>query len=192
MTARPTWLVAGLGNPGPRYRHTRHNVGFMVVDELARRLPAGAARQRFDGEIIETTWGGARVVLLKPRTYMNRSGSSVAPAARWYRVPYERLLIVYDDLDLPFGQIRLRPSGSSGGHNGLTSVLDSLGTEDVPRLRIGIGRPEQRSAVAHVLSRFSAEEEAALPDLIALAADAVETWMREGIDVAMNRFNRRR
>ncbi|MBX6341623.1 MAG: aminoacyl-tRNA hydrolase, partial [Thermomicrobiaceae bacterium] len=172
MADRGVWLIAGLGNPGPKYARTRHNVGFMVVDELTRRLGPGERRRRFDAEIAEVPVPGGRLVLLKPQTFMNLSGNAVAPAARWYRVPLERLLVVYDDLDLPFGQIRLRPSGSSGGHNGLTSVIQQLGTDRVPRLRVGISRPIQGTTVAYVLSRFSPEEERALPEVIARAADA--------------------
>ncbi|MDI3341019.1 MAG: aminoacyl-tRNA hydrolase [Sphaerobacter sp.] len=190
MTERPTWLIVGLGNPGPRYAATRHNIGFMVVDELARRFPPGETRRRFDSELIETTGPRGRVVLLKPQTYMNLSGNAVAPTARWYRVPLDRILIIYDDLDLPFGRIRLRPGGSSAGHNGLASVLQMLGTERVPRLRVGIGRPANGNTVGYVLSRFRPEEERRLPDIIALAADAALAWYQDGIDAAMNMYNR--
>jgi PTH1 family peptidyl-tRNA hydrolase len=190
MTERLTWLIAGLGNPGRRYAGTRHNIGYMVTDELARRLPPGERRDRFDGEIIETGEPQGRIALLKPETFMNLVGNSVAPAARWYRVPPERLLVIYDDLDLRYGQLRLRPGGSSGGHRGLTSVIERLGTEDVPRLRIGIGRPEHGNTVPYVLSRFSPEEERVLPEIIATAADAALSWYREGIESAMNAYNR--
>jgi PTH1 family peptidyl-tRNA hydrolase len=191
VTDRPTWLIAGLGNPGSRYRNTRHNIGFMVVDRLRRRLPGGVARRRFDGEIIEVTDGPNRVVLVKPDTYMNRSGQAIAPAARWYRVPYERVLVIYDDMDLPFGQLRLRPNGSSGGHNGLESIIGQFGTQAFPRLRVGISRPMRGDPIGFVLSRFSSDEERELPRVLDEAADAVLLWQREGIDVAMNRFNRR-
>ncbi len=190
MTERLTWLIAGLGNPGRQYAATRHNIGYMVADELARQLPPGERRHRFDGEIIETSEPQGRIVLLKPETFMNLSGNAVAAAARWYRVPPERLLVIHDDLDLPFGQLRLRARGSSGGHNGLASVIARMGTGEIPRLRIGIGRPEHGNTIPYVLSRFSSEEERALPDVIKLAAEAARSWYRDGIDAAMNAFNR--
>jgi PTH1 family peptidyl-tRNA hydrolase len=163
----------------------------MVVDRLRRRLPSGVARRRFDAEIVEVTDGPARFVLVKPDTYMNRSGQAVAPAVRWYRVPYERVLVIYDDMDLPFGQLRLRPNGSSGGHNGLESIIGQFGTQAFPRLRVGISRPTRGDSIGFVLSRFSSDEERALSGVLDQAADAVLLWQREGIDVAMNRFNRR-
>ncbi len=190
MTERLTWLIAGLGNPGRQYAATRHNIGYMVADELARQLPPGERRHRFDGEIIETSGPQGRVVLLKPETFMNLSGNAVSAAARWYRVPPERLLVIHDDLDLPFGQLRLRARGSSGGHNGLASVIARMGTGEIPRLRIGIGRPEHGNTIPYVLSRFSSEEERALPDVIELAAEAARSWYEHGIDAAMNAFNR--
>ncbi|CCF84402.1 aminoacyl-tRNA hydrolase [Nitrolancea hollandica] len=190
MTERLTWLIAGLGNPGRQYAATRHNIGYMVADELARQLPPGERRHRFDGKIIETSEPQGRIVLLKPETFMNLSGNAVAAAARWYRVPPERLLVIHDDLDLPFGQLRLRARGSSGGHNGLASVIARMGTGEIPRLRIGIGRPEHGNTIPYVLSRFSSEEERALPDVIKLAAEAARSWYRDGIDAAMNAFNR--
>jgi PTH1 family peptidyl-tRNA hydrolase len=185
-----TWLIAGLGNPGRQYAATRHNIGYMVADELARQLPPGERRHRFDGEIIETSEPQGRIVLLKPETFMNLSGNAVSAAARWYRVPPERLLVIHDDLDLPFGQLRLRARGSSGGHNGLASVIARMGTGEIPRLRIGIGRPEHGNTIPYVLSRFSSEEERALPDVTRLAAEAARCWYRDGIDAAMNAFNR--
>src|SRR5690606_28245834 len=153
VNERPTWLIVGLGNPGQRYAATRHNIGFMVVDHLARKLEPGTLRHRFDSELIETRDEPGRIVLQKPQTYMNLSGIAVAQAARWYRVPTERILIIYDDLDLPFGRIRLRPGGSSAGHKGLQSVIEHLGTDRVPRLRVGIGRPAHGSCVSYVRSR---------------------------------------
>lgn len=190
MNERPTWLIVGLGNPGQRYAATRHNIGFMVVDHLARKLEPGTLRNRFDSELIETRDEPGRIVLQKPQTYMNLSGIAVAQAARWYRVPTERILIIYDDLDLPFGRIRLRPGGSSAGHKGLQSVIEHLGTDRVPRLRVGIGRPAHGSSVSYVLSRFRPEEERFLPEIIALATDAALSWYKDGIDAAMNMYNR--
>lgn len=190
MTERLTWLIAGLGNPGRQYAATRHNIGYMIADELARQLPVGERRHRFDSELIETSEQQGRIVLLKPETFMNLSGNAVAAAARWYRVPPERLLVIHDDLDLPFGQLRLRARGSSGGHNGLASVIERMGTGNIPRLRIGIGRPEHGNTIPFVLSRFSTEEERALPEVTKLAAEAARNWYREGIDAAMNIYNR--
>lgn len=192
MTDRLTWLIAGLGNPGPRYAATRHNIGFMVVDYLARHLPPGEQRRRFDSQLLEIRIPEGRLILLKPETFMNLSGNAVAPAARWYRVPPERILIIYDELDLPFGQIRLRPGGSSAGHNGLTSVINRMGTDRIPRLRVGIGRPAHGNSASYVLSRFRPEEERVLPKVIELAGEAALAWQRDGIERAMNMYNRRR
>ena len=189
MTNTRLQLVAGLGNPGRQYERTRHNIGFMVIDELVRRLPDGAARRRFDAELLESSTTGGRLILLKPQTYMNRSGTAVSQAMRWYKVRLEDLLVVCDDLDLPFGRLRLRPQGSSGGHNGLKSIIEQIGSDRFPRLRVGVGRPIRGDAVAHVLNRFSPDEEAALPAIIERAADAVMTWHAEGITAAMNQFN---
>ena len=191
MSERLSWMIVGLGNPGRQYARTRHNVGFMALDLLCRELPRGTERKRFDARIVETSDSLGRVVLLEPQTFMNRSGLAVAPAARWYKVPSERILVIHDELDLPFGQLRLRPGGSSAGHNGITSIIQQLGTERFPRLRIGVGRPEHGATIGYVLSRFQPEEERLLPDVLARAADAVRVWQRDGIDVAMNQFNRR-
>ena len=191
MTDRATWLIVGLGNPGRKYAGTRHNLGFLVVDELARRLPRGESRRRFDSQLLETGGPHERLVLLKPETFMNLSGTAVAAAARWYRVPLERILVIHDDLDLPLGQLRLRTGGSSGGHNGVSSIIQQMGTDRVPRLRVGIDRPEVGSTVAYVLNRFGKDEERQLPRIVEEAADAALAWQRDGIDVAMNLYNRR-
>ena len=191
MTDRPTWMIAGLGNPGKKYERTRHNVGFMVVDELRRAMQGNSPIRRFDAEIAERATDLGRLVLLKPQTFMNLSGNAVSAAVRWYRVPLEQLLVVYDDLDLPFGQLRIRPSGSSGGHNGIASIIERLGTDRFPRLRIGIGRSEHASTIGYVLSRFNAAEEKQLEECMARAMDAALAWHHDGIEVAMNRFNRR-
>lgn len=191
MTDRPTWMIAGLGNPGKKYERTRHNVGFMVIDALERALPGTSRLRRFDAELFERTADDGRVILLKPQTFMNASGNAIGAAARWYHIPLDQLLIVYDDLDLPFGQLRLRPSGSSGGHNGMKSIIDRLGSDQFPRLRLGIGRGQQASTIGYVLSRFNAVEEKQLREVIARAASAVLSWQHDGIDVAMNEYNRR-
>jgi PTH1 family peptidyl-tRNA hydrolase len=183
-------MIAGLGNPGREYAKTRHNLGFMIVDELARRAAATPGRSRFKAEITDATIAGERVVLLKPQTYMNLSGHAVREAAAWYKVAKTDILVVYDDLDLPFGAIRMRAEGSAGGHNGMKSIAEQLGGNAIPRMRIGIGRGHG-VAVAQVLSRFAAEEERLLPEIIAAAADCVTLWLREGIVAAGNRCNRK-
>lgn len=188
-TGRTANLIVGLGNPGAKYAQTRHNAGFMVIDRLGSDID-GTSRERFQGAILETTRNDETLVLLKPLTFMNSSGQSVAQVARWYKIPPERILIVYDELDLPFGTIRLRPKGSAGGHNGLASVIQELGTSDIPRLRIGIGRPTKSSTVGYVLSRFFEEERPKVPDIIDLAAEASLSWLDDGIEAAMNRYNR--
>ena len=183
-------IVVGLGNPGREYAATRHNIGYMVVGHLAKRLAAPAPKQRFRSELTERFLDGEKIVLVAPLTSMNLSGHAVREVVNWYRLPLENLLVVADDLDLPFGTLRMRARGSAGGHNGLASIFEQLGTQEVPRLRVGIGR-SRRSATAHVLSRFSPEEEQALPALIDRAADAVLLWARQGIIAAMNDVNRR-
>ena len=183
-------IVVGLGNPGREYAATRHNLGFMVVDELARRAGASGSRKRFRSEIAEGNLAGQKLVLVKPQTYMNLSGHAVRELVNWYHAAREDLLVVLDDLDLPFGTLRLRADGSAGGHNGLASVVEQLGSRAVPRLRIGIGRGPG-AATVQVLSRFSPDEERALPGIIEAAADCVALWVEQGIIVAMNRCNRR-
>lgn len=187
-------LVAGLGNPGRQYAGTRHNVGFAIVDELAQRWKIDATRfdRDFEAQIGDGTICGVRTLLLRPMTYMNRSGRSVAAAQRFYKLPLEAVLIVADDLDLPPGKIRLRAAGSSGGQRGLADVLAHLGTQDVARLRFGIGKVHRAGTVDHVLSGFTPQEREAVEPAIRTAADAVECWIAEGITAAMNRFNRDR
>ena len=182
-------IVVGLGNPGREYAATRHNLGFMVVDELARRLAASERRNRFRSDLVEVFDGGEKVVLLKPRTYMNLSGSAVREAVTWYKTPLDDLLVVVDDIDLPFGSIRLRAKGGSGGHNGLKSIIAELGIDAFSRMRIGIGRGPG-PATRQVLSRFTSDEERVLPTVLQAAADCVLEWERNGITDAMNRCNR--
>jgi PTH1 family peptidyl-tRNA hydrolase len=182
-------IVVGLGNPGREYAATRHNLGFMVVDELARRHAVGERRNRFRSDLVEVFDDGEKIVLLKPRTYMNLSGSAVREAVNWYKTPLGQLLVVVDDIDLPFGSIRLRARGGSGGHNGLKSIIAELGSEAFPRMRIGIGRGPGH-ATRQVLSRFTFEEERVLPSVLEAATDCVLEWARHGIINAMNRCNR--
>lgn len=183
-------MIVGLGNPGKDYAATRHNLGFMVAAEIAKRLTANAPRSRFRAEIAEAFDGGEKLVLLKPQTYMNLSGVSVREAAHWYKIPPEEILVVADDIDLPFSTLRMRAGGGSGGHNGLKSIFADLGTDQVPRLRIGIGRGRGQ-ATSQVLSRFSPDEAGALPDTIQAAADCALDWSRSGVIAAMNRCNRK-
>ncbi len=183
-------IVVGLGNPGREYAETRHNIGFMVVERLARVAGAAGWKRRFQSELCEVVIDGERVVLAKPQTYMNLSGHAVRQIVHWYRVPVSDLLIIYDDLDLPFGVLRMRARGSAGGHRGLASVIEQLGTQEIPRLRVGIGRGPGE-ATAHVLSRFSPDEAAQLPLILDRAVEAVRLWLTGGITAAMNEINRR-
>jgi PTH1 family peptidyl-tRNA hydrolase len=185
----PVKIVVGLGNPGREYAATRHNLGFMVVDELAQRLAATERRNRFRSDLVEVFDGGEKVVLLKPRTYMNLSGSAVREAVNWYKTPPDDLLVVVDDIDLPFGSIRMRAKGGSGGHNGLKSIIAELGIDTFSRMRIGIGRGPGH-ATRQVLSRFTSDEERVLPSVLQAAGDCVLEWERNGIINAMNRCNR--
>lgn len=187
---KPDRLVVGLGNPGPRYKGTRHNVGFMVLAELARRHTQGKARDKFQAQIHESRCAGQNVLLLCPTTYMNLSGQSVAAAASFYKLEPEHIFVVCDDLDLPVGRLRIREKGSSGGQKGLKSIAERLGTESIARLRVGIGRPDPgMDAADYVLSTFRPDEKKAMADVLQKAADAVECWLSEGIATAMNRFN---
>lgn len=186
-----TRIVVGLGNPGRNYASTRHNLGFMVVDELARRAGESTARTRFRSQLLEARRGGAKLVLVKPQTYMNESGHAVREALNWYRAPMDRMIVVVDDLDLPFGQLRMRAEGSPGGHNGLKSIIEQMGDRAFPRLRIGIGRGGNR-ARAHVLSHFAPDEQRLLPEVVGAAADAVERWLDAGIVTTMNEVNARK
>jgi peptidyl-tRNA hydrolase, PTH1 family len=182
-------LVAGLGNPGREYERTRHNVGWLVVDELARRH-GGSWRSKFSGSLADVRVDGSKLALLKPETYMNESGRSVAAATRFFKVPAESLLVVHDDVDLEPGRLQARRGGGLAGHNGLRSLAQHLGTQDFLRLRIGVGRPgrgDPRPVKDWVLSPFAPEEDA--DALVARAADAVETIVRDGLEAAQQRFN---
>lgn len=183
-------IIVGLGNPGREYAATRHNLGFMVVDEIIRRFPVRDRRSRFRAELVELFAIGEKVVLVKPQTFMNLSGISVREAARWYKVGTDEILVVADDIDLPFGTTRMRARGGSGGHNGLKSMIAELGAEDFPRLRIGIGRGPGH-VTQQVLTRFSQEEERELPTIVRAGADCVLDWHEHGIINAMNRCNAR-
>jgi PTH1 family peptidyl-tRNA hydrolase len=185
------WLIVGLGNPGERYARTRHNIGFRSVETLAERHGLTLRQQRANSQLAEGIIHGQRVVLVKPQTYMNLSGQAVSALRNWYKIdPARELLVIYDDLDLPFARVRIRERGSAGTHNGMRSIVAQLGTTEFPRLRIGIGQPpEKMDAADYVLSRFTPEEEAVLPDVLARVADAVEVVLRDGLITAMNRYN---
>jgi peptidyl-tRNA hydrolase, PTH1 family len=185
-------LIVGLGNPGREYRETRHNVGFMVVDEIARRhnLTLGMAPSQIPDAMIAKKFGDEPLLVAKPLTFMNNSGEAVAALVRYYDVPIGDLLIVIDEVALPFGRLRARARGSAGGHNGLKSVIGRLGTTEVARLRLGVGRGDARRDLAdHVLSKFEADEQSALGEFIARAADAAEMFAAEGIEKVMNTYN---
>jgi PTH1 family peptidyl-tRNA hydrolase len=182
-------LVVGLGNPGAKYERTRHNVGFMVADALVDRAGGDFKGSKQRADIARIELDGLPVLIAKPVTFMNDSGHAVRHLIAYFHVPLERLLVVCDDIDLRFGTIRVRPAGSSGGHGGLKSIIRELGTEDFARLRIGVGRPVT-SAVPHVLGEFTSDEMAGLPRLIDIAAGAVIVVLRDGVQRAMNGFNK--
>jgi PTH1 family peptidyl-tRNA hydrolase len=184
------FLVVGLGNPGPRYAATRHNAGFMVADLLASRIGGRFKAHRANVELIEGRLAGASVVLAKPRSFMNESGGPVVNVARFFKVAPEQVLIVHDDLDLPFGTLKLKRGGGDGGHNGLKSITSSLGSKDYVRVRIGIGRPPGRQDPAdYVLSGYSSTERKDLPFQVDRAADAVETLLTDGLERTQQQFN---
>jgi PTH1 family peptidyl-tRNA hydrolase len=183
-------LIVGLGNPGRKYEGTRHNVGFRVAADLAAKHGTTKPKHAFQGELVEAAIDGEKLLLLCPHTLMNLSGASVLAARDFYKIPDCDLLVVSDDFNLPLGKLRFRKSGSSGGQRGLEDILRRLGTEDVPRLRIGIGGPPSgRDAADWVLGRFTKAEVPEIEEAIWRAADAVAVWIREGIAVAMNRYN---
>ena len=182
-------FIAGLGNPGREYAATRHNVGWMVLDELVRRHD-GSWRSKFSGQLAEVRVNGARVAFLKPETYMNESGRSIRTAAKFFKTPVAGVLIVHDDVDLEEGRLQARLGGGLAGHNGLRSIAQELGSRDFPRLRIGVGRPgrgDRRSVADFVLSPFSPETD--VDGLVARSADAVEVLLAEGLEAAQQRFN---
>ena len=182
-------LVVGLGNPGSQYAETRHNVGYQVVDRLSERWGIPCRREKFRGLTGEGHACGVSVLLLKPTTFMNHSGQSVGEAWRFYRLEADDLLVVLDDMDLPLGRIRLRSAGSAGGHRGLSNIILMVGRDDFARLRIGIGSSTRNEAIGHVLGRFEPEELPHVEPTVGRATEAVECWMTEGVEQAMNRYN---
>jgi PTH1 family peptidyl-tRNA hydrolase len=185
------FLIIGLGNPGRRYRDTRHNVGFQVADLLAERYGLRFARRQAMAFVADGRIDGHLVTLAKPQGYMNTSGKSVGALVHFYKLPLSHLLVMYDDLDLPVGALRMRPGGGSGGHQGMQNIIRHVGSEDFPRLRIGIGRPPGRmDPAAYVLQRFSEEQAPDIEIARECAADAALAWMAEGLEAAMTRYNR--
>ncbi|NEP14011.1 MAG: aminoacyl-tRNA hydrolase [Symploca sp. SIO1A3] len=187
-------LIVGLGNPEPKYDKTRHNIGFEAVDVLARRGQISwSENRRFQGWFGEGTgFKGSKVRLLKPLTYMNRSGQAIRAVMDWYKLPPNSVLIIYDDMDLPVGRLRLRLAGSAGGHNGMKSAIAHLGTQNFPRLRIGIGKSSQdKGNISHVLGKFSAQEAELMSKVLELVVETVELALKEGVEKAMSLYNNR-
>jgi PTH1 family peptidyl-tRNA hydrolase len=183
-------LVVGLGNPGRKYQATRHNIGYEVLWNLARRFATDSPKSSFQGEVVDADLEGVRTLLLWPQTYMNRSGASVVQARDFYKLENTELLVVCDDFNLPLARLRVRVKGSSGGQKGLDDIIRALGTDEVPRLRVGIGAPPDGWDPAnYVLGKFSRQELADVEQVVVRAADAVVEWARSGIEQCMNRFN---
>ena len=187
----PEWLVVGLGNPGPKYEWTRHNMGFLVIDELAERLGIPVQRLKYKALTNTAVIGGVSVLLMKPTTYMNLSGEAVGEAARFYKIAPEHVLVLSDDVSLPQGKLRVRRSGSAGGHNGLKNIISHLGTDGFPRIKIGVGEKPHPDAdmVNWVLGTFTGEDRKVMEAAIKRAADCVETLLSRGVDEAMAKFN---
>lgn len=188
-------IVVGLGNPGKEYAHNRHNVGFRCINHLARLHSINVKQRQCQSQVGMGTISGAKVLLAKPKTFVNRSGTAVSQLMRKHGITADDLVVIYDDLDLTLGKIRIRPKGSSGGHKGINSIISALGSQDFCRIKIGIGRPndetdrDTEAVVDHVLSDFSPEEEQLIKPAIASAAEAVECIIAEGVIAAMNKFN---
>lgn len=190
MSETLPYLIVGLGNPGREYKENRHNFGFMLVDRLSVRLNASNMKVQSKAITLSTQWEGRKLILAKPQTYMNLSGTSVQGLMHFYKLPLENLLVAHDDLDLPFGTIRIRPGGGPGGQKGVEDVINRLGTQDYARLRIGIDRPPGRMDPAHyVLQDFPSKDLITLSQVLDRASDAVQTWVLDGLDSAMNKFN---
>jgi peptidyl-tRNA hydrolase, PTH1 family len=195
------WLIAGLGNPGRKYERNRHNIGFRVVDELVRRHDLGPLREKFGGQAATGAIAGQRALLLKPMEFMNLSGFAVQRAVQFHGNDPEKILVVHDEIDLPFARLRLKAGGGHGGHNGVRSIVEQLGTGDFLRVRVGVGRPERQAAAGapvgpgqgrvsgHVLGDFPSEMDREVGELVARASDAVEAILARGIRAAMNDFN---
>ncbi len=186
-------LIVGLGNPEPKYDKTRHNIGFAAVDTLATKWQMSwQENRRFQGFFSEGIFGRQKIYLLKPLTYMNRSGQSVRAVLDWYKIEPQSILVIYDDMDLPLGKLRLRLSGSAGGHNGMRSIVSHLNSQDFPRARLGIGKSNgKKETISHVLGKFSPTESVLVREILQLTAEAIELSLTRGIEQAMNRYNNR-
>jgi PTH1 family peptidyl-tRNA hydrolase len=190
MTEDLPLLIVGLGNPGREYKENRHNVGFMLIDRLSVRWDARNMKIQSKAIVIATRWEGRKLLLAKPQTYMNLSGTSVQGLLKFYKLPLENLLVAHDDLDLPFGALRIRPGGGPGGQRGVEDIINRLGTQEYARLRIGIDRPPGRMDPAnYVLQDFPSKDLIALSQVLDRAADSVQVWIQEGLNSAMNKFN---
>jgi PTH1 family peptidyl-tRNA hydrolase len=190
MTEDLPLLIVGLGNPDRDYKENRHNVGFMLIDRLSVRWDARNMKIQSKAIVIATRWEGRKLLLAKPQTYMNLSGTSVQGLLKFYKLPLENLLVAHDDLDLPFGALRIRPGGGPGGQRGVEDIINRLGTQDYARLRIGIDRPPGRMDPAnYVLQDFPSKDLIALSHILDRAADSVQIWIQEGLNAAMNKFN---
>lgn len=186
-------LIAGLGNPGREYAATRHNIGFMVIDRLARKLGVAVEKKKFKALYGQGQIGPEKVLLAKPQTYMNLSGEAVSALLRWHKLGPSDLIVVFDDMDLPPGKLRIRQEGGAGGHKGMESIIWSLGTEAFPRLRIGVGKPENPNfdGAGYVLSRLAEDDVKIFTEAVDLAAEAVQCIVSEGLERAMNEYNRK-
>ncbi|MDO5308695.1 MAG: aminoacyl-tRNA hydrolase [Planctomycetia bacterium] len=188
---KPDKIIVGLGNPGAKYRNTRHNVGYMVLAELAARHAVGKPRSQFQADVLDAQIAGQNVMLLCPTTFMNRSGSAVAEVVRFYKLPLENICVVCDDIDRPLAKLRMRANGSCGGQNGLRDIIAKLGSQDFPRFRIGVDRPQSKEDVsAYILQSFRPEEKEEINFAIQEAADAMELWVKNGPNAVMDRYNR--
>ncbi|OUQ16226.1 aminoacyl-tRNA hydrolase [Lachnoclostridium sp. An14] len=187
------YLIVGLGNPTREYEHTRHNAGFDAVDMLADRLNISVKEKKHKGLCGKGMLGAEKVILLKPQTYMNLSGESVRAAADFYKIDHEHIIVMYDDIDLDVGKLRVRAKGSAGGHNGIKNIIAHLGTQEFPRVRIGVGaKPDRMDLADYVLGRFPQVEQSVMEDAFKEAAEAAAAIVEDGIDAAMNRFNRKK
>lgn len=188
--AQEIYLLIGLGNPGREYKDTRHNIGFMLIDHLAGKIGARGMKVQSKAIVISGLYEERKLVLAKPQTYMNLSGHSVQGLLHFYKIPHTHLLVAHDDLDIPYGTIRIRPTGGPGGQRGMANTIELLGTKDFPRLRLGIGRPPGRmDAKDYVLQNFSKDELTLMPDLLSRAADAALEFVMNGLNAAMNKYN---
>ncbi|MTI82115.1 MAG: aminoacyl-tRNA hydrolase [Firmicutes bacterium] len=180
-------MIVGLGNPGAKYSDTRHNVGFMAVDKLAAELNTTVNKEKYKAFIGEATLGSEKVLLVLPQTYMNLSGDSVGMLSRWYKLSPDDIVVIYDDMDLPLGRMRIRPKGGAGGHNGIKSIISHLGTENFPRIRIGIGKGVEGRE--HVLGRFSMDERKEIDEILSNVIKAVSEFVNQDVNSAMNKYN---